>query len=125
MQFLILLVSFFSFAATPAATAPAIDGDKLEKVTIKTSAVGEMCKVTIEKALYALEGVEKAELDLVTKKVKVKYDADMVDVATMRQAISAAGYDADDIPARPKAKAALPKCCKKGKSCSSEKKAGI
>lgn len=116
MQLLILFISLFSFAATPVADA-SLEGAKLEKVTIKTSAVGEMCKVTIEKALYALDGVEKAELDLVTKKVKVKYDAEMVDAATLRQAISAAGYDADDIPARPQAKDALPKCCKKGKSC--------
>lgn len=116
MKFLILLVSLFSFTGTTVDLAVE-DYGKTKKISIKTSAVCGMCKVAIEKALYALEGVKKAELDLVTKKVKIKYDAALVDVATLRQAISATGYDADEVPARKKAYDALPGCCKKGSSC--------
>ena len=67
-----------------------------------------------------------AELDLVTKKVKIKYDEDVVDVATLRQAIANTGYEADEVPARPKAREALDACCKKGdekKACSGGDKA--
>ncbi|MEM1359632.1 MAG: heavy metal-associated domain-containing protein, partial [Bacteroidota bacterium] len=88
------------------------------KVTIQTNAICEMCQHTIEKALFALDGVKRAELDLITKKVKVKYDEKVTDIATIRQAIAAVGYDADDVPARPKARAALDDCCKgDGKVC--------
>ena len=83
-----------------------------KKVVIQTNAICEMCKSSIEKQLLGLDGVAKAELDLVTKKVKIKYDEDVIDVATLRQAIAATGYQADDVPPRPKAQANLAACCK-------------
>jgi len=112
MRFIVLFVSLFVFTAV-APNPP----ENLKKVRIKTSANCGMCKAAIEKALYALEGVAHAELDLVTRKVKVSYDSEQQDVNTLRQAIAAAGYDADEVPARPKAYEALPGCCKKEGSC--------
>lgn len=120
MPFVIFLIALFSFSA-PTSEVPLTDDGPKKKVVVKTSAICGMCKTTIEKALYKLEGVRKANLDIITKKVKVKYDASLVDEATIRQAISAAGYDADEIPARPKAYEALPACCKKGSSCDKPK----
>ena len=117
MRLLLILVTLFSFTAAPfAADAPLTDG-RTKKITIKTSAVCSMCKVNIEKALGALEGVKSADLDVVTKNVKIKYDESKVDAATLRQAISAAGYDADEVPARKKAYDALDNCCKSKKAC--------
>jgi len=110
MRYAFLTIMLLTFAAVSPAT-------KIEKVLIKTNATCEMCKASIEKALYALDGVESAHLDLVTKKVKVRYDAELLDEATLRQAISAAGYLADDVPARPKAREALPNCCKTDAEC--------
>ena len=107
--------AFFSILLlTFAAVSPV---NKIEKAVIKTNAICGMCKATIEKALFALEGVESANLDLVTKKVKVRYDAELLNEATLRQAISAAGYAADDVPARPKAREGLPGCCKTEGEC--------
>ncbi len=108
LPFLIVLFAFVAIAAPP------------KKVTIQTNAICGMCKDNIESGLLALEGVLKAELDLVTKKVKIKYDADLIDVATLRQAIANTGYTADEVPARPKARESLAACCKaddEGKSC--------
>ncbi|MTB51158.1 heavy-metal-associated domain-containing protein [Lewinella sp. W8] len=110
MRILIALLAVFTFTAM---VAPP------KKATIQTNAICGMCKKNIETALNGLDGIEKAELDLVTKKVKVKYDAKVIDLTTIRQAIAATGYDADDIPARPKARAALAACCRdeSGDSC--------
>lgn len=109
MRIFALLLTLFAFTAMAPPT---------KKVSIQTNAVCEMCQHTIEKALFALDGVERAELDLVTMKVKVKYDEETIDVATIRQAIAAVGYDADDVPARPKARTTLADCCKgNGKAC--------
>ena len=105
MRILPILVAVFAFLAVAAPP---------KKVVIQTNAICEMCKNNIEKSLSALEGVEMAELDLVTKKVKIKYDEDLIDVATLRQAIANTGYEADDVPARPKARENLADCCKKG-----------
>ncbi|MEZ4983872.1 MAG: heavy metal-associated domain-containing protein [Saprospiraceae bacterium] len=86
---------------------------RTRKAVIKTSAICGMCKTTIEKALSNVEGVQKAALDLVTAKVTVRYDEAKTNIHELRQAISAAGYDADEVPARPKAYENLPACCKK------------
>lgn len=113
MRILPILVVLFAFVAMAAPP---------KKVTIQTNAVCEMCKTSIEKNLMALEGVVKAELDLVTKKVKIKFDDELVDVATLRQSIANSGYQADEVPARPKAVEALANCCKpKGEKQACEK----
>ena len=121
MRHLWVVILLFSFGLTARDVAPLqlTDGG-VKKVVIKTSAICGMCKTTIEDALTRLDGVVKAELDLVTKKVTVRYLAKNVDVATLRQAISAAGYDADDIPARAKAYESLSACCKNPASCSDD-----
>ena len=115
---LILMIPFGLFANDAVPVHLAEGG--IKKIVIKTSAICGMCKTTIEEALTALDGVVKAELDLVTKKVTVRYLDANVDVATLRQAISAAGYDADDVPARAKAYQALPACCKKDGTCADD-----
>ncbi|MEM6772538.1 MAG: heavy metal-associated domain-containing protein [Bacteroidota bacterium] len=109
MRILALLAVFFAFTAMAATT---------QKVSIKTNACCETSQYLIEKALNKIEGVVRCELDLVTQKVKIKYDDSKVDVATLRQAIANTGFKADELPARPKAYDALPICCKgDGKTC--------
>ncbi|WP_020570559.1 heavy-metal-associated domain-containing protein [Neolewinella persica] len=111
MRQLILFVALFGFIAMAAPT---------EKIIIQTNAICGMCKTSIEASLTALEGVKSAELDLVTKKVKIKYDDKVLDAATLRQAIANTGYNADDVPARPKAQEALAACCKPKEACAKE-----
>lgn len=102
-----MIVVFFAFTATAAPP---------QKITILTNARCEMCQNAIERTLFALDGVKKVRLDLVTKEVKIKYDDAVVTDAQLRQAIAAIGYDADDVPARPKAQEALADCCKPNKT---------
>lgn len=84
------------------------------QIVIKTSAVCEMCKKKIEKALK-FKGVVKSELDLKTKLVTVTYDPEQTNPEKIKSAISNAGYDADDAKANPKAYKRLDNCCKKEK----------
>jgi mercuric ion binding protein len=87
---------------------------KTETIVIQTSAQCGTCKTIIEKALKNTPGVKKAKLDLDTKKVTVKYNSSKITPDQIRKAITAAGYDADQLPAKPAAYNALPACCKKG-----------
>ena len=87
---------------------------KTETIVIQTSAQCGTCKTAIEKALKNTIGVKKATLDLDTKKVTVKYNPSKITPDQIRKAITAAGYDADQMPAKPAAYNALPACCKKG-----------
>ena len=97
------------------AAMPANSQDKKnETIKIKTSAVCDMCKESIEQGLAYEKGVKNATLDLDTKICTVTYNPAKTTVADIRKAISKLGYDADDVPADKAAYAKLPSCCKKG-----------
>ncbi len=83
-----------------------------EVIILTTAQCGE-CKENIEKALMAEKGVRFASLDVKSKKVKVVYNEKRTDVNTLRNVISAIGYDADEVPADPEAVKRLSPCCTK------------
>lgn len=89
----------------------------VEELKVKTSAVCGMCKETIERELAFEKGVKKSVLEVKSKIVTVTYHPNKTTPEKIRQAISKAGYDADDIPANPKAYKKLDDCCKKGVVC--------
>lgn len=90
------------------------DAKKKETIEIKTSAQCEMCKERIEKALAYTKGVKKSNLDINSKKITVTFNPKKISVEKIREVISKAGYDADDMAADVKAYEMLPGCCKKG-----------
>jgi periplasmic mercuric ion binding protein len=85
-----------------------------DTIKIKTSAVCDMCKEAIEKAMAYEKGVKSASLDLENKVLTVVYKTEKITPAQLRQAVSLTGYDADDVPANASAYSKLHKCCKKG-----------
>lgn len=108
---LIMLVAFITTNAQ----------EKTAEVKIKTSAVCDMCKETIEKYVAFEKGVKKVTLDVETKIATVVYNPQKTTPEKIRIAISKAGYDADDVPADQKAYKKLDDCCKKGKVCTDKK----
>lgn len=90
-------------------------GKKAETVQIKTSAVCDMCKATIEKGIAYEKGVQQVKLDVPTQMLTVQYRADKTNVETLRSAVNKLGYDADATAADAKAYSRLDDCCKKEK----------
>ena len=86
-----------------------------EEVKIKTSAVCKMCKATIEKNLAYEKGIKSAILDVPTQTVTVVYNAKKTNVNNIKKAITETGYDAEELPANPRAYDRLDDCCKKDK----------
>ena len=86
---------------------------KTAEVSIKTSAVCEMCKKRIERDLGLTKGIQSATLNLTDKVVTVKYKPSKTDAEKIKQAISNIGYDADEVVANQKSHDALPECCQK------------
>lgn len=86
---------------------------KSDTLRVKTSAVCDMCKDRIETALAFEKGVKSATLDTADKIATIIYNPAKTSPDQLRKAISMVGYDADAIPADPKAYARLPACCKK------------
>lgn len=83
------------------------------ELKVKTSSVCGMCKETIEEALAFEKGVKKSNLDVKSQIVTVTYNSKKTTPEKIRFAISNSGYDADDVPANPKAYNKLSDCCKK------------
>ena len=92
---------------------PVFAQKKTAEIRIQTSAQCEQCKSRIETALAYEKGVIRSNLDLDTRIVTVEYKTDKTTPDKLRQAISAVGYDAGDVPADTEAYAKLPPCCKK------------
>lgn len=88
-----------------------------DTLVVKTSAVCGMCKTTIEHEINYEKGVRFVELDLETKECMIIYNNDKTDPETLKAAIAAIGYQADDVPADAEAYEELPGCCKLGSSC--------
>lgn len=101
-------------------TAKAQDATTAE-LKVKTSAVCEMCKETIEKFMAFEKGVKKSSLDVDSKILTVTYNPEKTTPEKIRKAVSKSGYDADDVSADPKAYKKLDGCCKKGQVCNDKK----
>ena len=101
LLFGLMLVASLSFGQT-------------KKAKIVTTAQCGMCKQTIEKAVNSLDGIETAELDVTSKKLRVKYDMSKISLDAIRQKVASVGYQADDVKANQKAYNNLPPCCQLG-----------
>lgn len=91
------------------------------ELKVKTSAVCDMCKETIEKYVAFEKGVKKSNLDVESKMLTVTYNPTKTTPEKIRLAVSKSGYDADEVPANPKAYKKLAACCKKGAVCNDKK----
>jgi copper chaperone CopZ len=107
--FLLLIVPLLSISASTA----------LEEVIIK---IGSHCdhfdqcetgKSRLEKELMLTSGVKAVTIDSKTMMATIKYNPKRTKPEKIRQVISEAGYDADDIKANPKGERKLDDCCQK------------
>ena len=105
----ILLLAIFSIFIV---TISLIASDSIQTAEIQTSAECKTCKKAIEKAVNRLDGLVKANLDIKSKILSIKFDNTLVSLDKIRETISNAGYDADTVKADPKAYSKLPECCK-------------
>ncbi|PWH81337.1 heavy-metal-associated domain-containing protein [Brumimicrobium oceani] len=81
---------------------------------IQTNAQCGDCKERIEGVLNFEKGIIYSNMDLDTKIVEVKYNANKTSLEKIRNTIAAIGYNADDVKAVKSAQSALPGCCQPG-----------
>jgi copper chaperone CopZ len=87
--------------------------DSMVVANIKTSAVCDMCKETLEKAMAYEKGVKKSDLNVESKILMVTFDPKKTSLEKIRTAITKVGYDADGLAADKNAYDNLNPCCKK------------
>ena len=72
-----------------------------------------MCKETIEKSVNKVEGVNYVDVVVKDKIAKVKFDNSKTELGKIEDAITAAGYQANDKPEDKETYNNLTGCCKK------------
>lgn len=84
-----------------------------DTVQIQTSAICGDCKERLEYNISFEKGIKSVELDDSTKVLTIVYKTGKNDKEKLKIAVTKVGYDADYLPADPKAYNRLPDCCKK------------
>lgn len=113
--------AIFSFILIAIAmiTGSAAQAQSKNEVTVK---LGFYCdhfdqcetgKSRLEKELMFTKGVKDIKTDSQSRTITVKFNPKKTSEQNIREAISKAGYDADDMKADPKGYAKLDECCKK------------
>ena len=85
---------------------------KWEKVNFQVSGNCDMCKAKIEKAAKAVEGVKTARWNVVSKKMKVKFNPAITNTDKIQQIIASIGYDTEKHKATNEMYNNLHYCCK-------------
>lgn len=86
---------------------------EVKEIKILTTAVCGMCKDRLEHNMKFEKGVTSVDLDLPSQIITIKYRTNKTNPDKLRKAISDIGYDADNVPANPKAYDKLSACCKR------------
>ena len=68
----------------------------------------EACAKMIEDHIYRLEGVQNVDTDVAKRTVIVTYDSKRIARKNVELLIVTIGFDANGLPAKPEARAALP-----------------
>ena len=85
---------------------------KWEKVNFQVSGNCDMCKTKIETAAKAAEGVKTARWNVVSGKMKVKFNPAITNIDNIQQIIASIGYDTDKYKATDEVYNNLHHCCK-------------
>ena len=104
----ILSLFFFTLVCLTAFTQK----PKWEKASFQVSGNCDMCKTKIETAAKGIEGVKKARWNVVSEKMKVKFNPAITNTDNIQQMISSIGYDTEKHKATNEAYNNLHHCCK-------------
>lgn len=93
--------------------------DKTDTLLVKTQIYCDhclecgSCAGNINMAMAGLYGIKKVQIQPEQKNILVVYNPQKMTPDKIREAIASAGFDADQIPAKPEAVAKLDGCCLK------------
>ncbi len=83
-----------------------------QKVKFKVWGNCEMCQTKITKAAKSVEGVRKAQWNIASQQMMIKFDAEKTSLEAVQKVISDAGYDNDGFRADDEVYKKLHYCCK-------------
>ncbi len=87
---------------------------KIKEITINSSIQCKMCVNNLESMFADYWAVKQVDYDLEHQNITVTYNSKRTSPKEIREKISNAGYDADDVQANIDSYLKLDKCCQKG-----------
>ena len=97
-----LLLFFVSSAKKP----------KYQKEDFKVWGKCDMCKTLIEKTVKSIEGIKTARWNVVSGKMKIKFNPELTNLDDIHKAIALVGYDTELYKATDESYNNLHFCCK-------------
>ena len=85
---------------------------KWEKENFQVSGNCDMCKTKIETAAKSVEGIKTARWNVITRKMKVKFNPAITNIEKIQQVIANIGYDTERFKANDEVYNNLHHCCK-------------
>jgi cation transport ATPase len=98
---LVMLVSMTAFSQ-----------DKNVRATIEVDGVCNMCKERIEKACIKTKGVKSAVWNVNTHELKLIYNENLTNLATIEKNVAAVGHDTKNVVATDEAYNSVHDCCR-------------
>jgi cation transport ATPase len=98
---LVMLVSMTAFSQ-----------DKNARATIEVDGVCNMCKERIEKACIKTKGVKSAVWNVNTHELKLIYNENLTNLATIEKNVAAVGHDTKNVVATDEAYNSVHDCCR-------------
>lgn len=83
----------------------------METKTFKVYGNCGMCKKRIESSLDDVKGIKEARWDVESKMITVTYDPHVITLNKIKENITLAGHDTDEVSASKKVYNELPGCC--------------
>ncbi|MGA2668323.1 MAG: heavy metal-associated domain-containing protein [Ignavibacteria bacterium] len=109
---LLLLPLMLIFLASSIKTESAVRYGNEKTIIALGSIMCGQCVTKVEKALKNVDGVIDVNVDLDSKQATVTFDNSVTSLEKLENAITKAGYDANDKKADTEAYDRLPGCCK-------------
>ena len=70
------------------------------------------CARIVQEVFNRVDGIEKVDIDIANHRIFVTFDGHKTAILNMEYHLTSAGFDANDKPARPEARAKLPAECR-------------
>lgn len=83
----------------------------IQKTTFEVNGVCGMCKARIEKTAFSIKGVKTASWDIPSHQFTLLFDANIVTLESVHEAIAKAGHDTPLATAPDEVYENLPLCC--------------
>lgn len=106
-------IGLFSILAVFAAGGPGCARQDIRTLVVEVPQMGSPeCARLVEDVFRKVDGIEQVDIDLDQRRVAVRYDGLKMGIVNIEYHLTAAGFDANDKPGRPEARAKLPAECR-------------